>query len=261
MPFTFAHPALVLPLRYGFCKRLSMTALIAGSLSPDLEYFIRMSVKGLYGHTPAGIFLLDIPLALLLTFIFHGMIRDALMRNLPAFIRCRLWPLRRDIRWPIYVKTHLITVLLSLFIGALSHVLWDAFTHQDAFFITLFGWQAVNVNLLNYEIPLYRVLQHASTLTGFAVIAAYFSLTSKRSRRGAVISLRYWLTVSLLTLLISATRLIWIYPHIPFGTALVTAISALFIALAVTPFLCNWASRGNSERPEQLPSSLHDDIV
>ncbi|WP_347254330.1 DUF4184 family protein [Leminorella grimontii] len=252
MPFTFAHPALVLPLRYGLGKRLSMTALIAGSVSPDLEYFVRMSVKGLYGHTPAGIFLLDIPLALLLTFTFHCVIRGPLIQNLPAFIRHRLWPLRLAISWPAYVKSHFAIVLLSLFIGALSHVIWDAFTHQDAFFITMFGWQTISFNLLNHEIPLYRILQHASTFIGLTAIAAYFYLTPKHAEKHSTISMRYWLTVSLVALLITAIRLIWIYPHIPFGTALVTAISALFIGLSFAPFLCGWAFKSSNERPRQL---------
>ena len=44
MPFTFAHPAIVLPF-YKKPKFFSMTTLIIGSMSPDFEYFLRMKIK------------------------------------------------------------------------------------------------------------------------------------------------------------------------------------------------------------------------
>jgi hypothetical protein len=40
MPFTLAHPAIVVPLAL---QRLILSALIIGSMTPDLEYFIRLS--------------------------------------------------------------------------------------------------------------------------------------------------------------------------------------------------------------------------
>ncbi|SQI37254.1 Uncharacterised protein [Leminorella richardii] len=233
MPFTFAHPALVLPLRCGIGRRLSLTALLAGSLAPDLEYFVRMKVKGIYGHTPAGIFLFDIPLALLLTFIFHILIRDSLIRNLPSVLYQRLWPPCSAIDWPSYVKNQFSTVLLSLFIGTLSHLIWDMFTHRDAFFITLFEWQTVSFNLFHHQIFLYSILQHTSTLVGFSIIAGYLWRMPKKTNENSSISIIYWSALLVLTLLISAARFAWIYPHIPFGTIIVTLISSLFLALCI----------------------------
>ncbi|SEF46838.1 protein of unknown function [Flavobacterium urumqiense] len=42
MPFTFSHPAIILPFLKN--KKLSATALIIGSMSPDFEYFFRMKM-------------------------------------------------------------------------------------------------------------------------------------------------------------------------------------------------------------------------
>ncbi|WP_240482010.1 DUF4184 family protein [Flavobacterium psychrophilum] len=39
MPFTFSHPAIILPLRYLPRQWFSLTGLIIGSLTPDFEYF------------------------------------------------------------------------------------------------------------------------------------------------------------------------------------------------------------------------------
>ena len=56
MPFTFSHPALILPLKYFPNKWFSLTGLVIGSLTPDFEYFLRMRIKSVYSHTLEGIF-------------------------------------------------------------------------------------------------------------------------------------------------------------------------------------------------------------
>jgi hypothetical protein len=56
MPFTFAHPAVVLPGGYLPKQWLSLTGLVVGSRTPDFEYFFRWRVLSLYSHTLAGIF-------------------------------------------------------------------------------------------------------------------------------------------------------------------------------------------------------------
>lgn len=40
MPFTFSHPAIILPLSYLPKKWFSLTGLIIGSLIPDFEYLL-----------------------------------------------------------------------------------------------------------------------------------------------------------------------------------------------------------------------------
>ena len=86
MPFTFSHPAIILPLTYLPRRWFSLTGLIIGSLTPDFEYFIRMTPYSLYSHTLSGLFWFDIPLGLLLCFIFHNLVRDSLCSNLPTEI-------------------------------------------------------------------------------------------------------------------------------------------------------------------------------
>src|ERR1700712_1533317 len=97
MPFTLAHPAIVLPLRKLPKHWYSLTGLIIGSITPDFEYFIRMRVQSIYSHTLWGLFWFDIPLGLLLTFGYLSFIRDGLVDNLPPalnrrFSKCRAMP-------------------------------------------------------------------------------------------------------------------------------------------------------------------------
>src|ERR1700728_4332904 len=92
MPLTFSHPAIILPAKYLPEKWVSMTALIVGSVTPDFEYFIRLREGSYYTHTWTGMLWLDLPVGLLLTFIYHYMVRDLFICNTPVFFRKRFSP-------------------------------------------------------------------------------------------------------------------------------------------------------------------------
>jgi len=76
MPFTFSHPAIVLSLSYLPKRWVSMVGLIIGSMVPDFEYFMRMKVKSIYSHTWPGLFWFDLPLGLILMFIYQILVKD-----------------------------------------------------------------------------------------------------------------------------------------------------------------------------------------
>ena len=60
---------------------------------PDFEYFIRMNVKGIYGHTFWGLFYFDIPVALLIAVevLLLLFIRDNLTLNIIMLIHPMDW--------------------------------------------------------------------------------------------------------------------------------------------------------------------------
>ena len=110
MPFTFAHPAIVLPLKN---KYLSLTGLIIGALIPDFEYFIRMKIVSNYSHTILGVFLFNLPLGIIFCFIFHNIIRNDLLVNLPYFLRTRL-SIYTEFNWNKYFLKNYIPIIISL---------------------------------------------------------------------------------------------------------------------------------------------------
>ena len=90
MPFTPAHPAIVLPLLRRTRRWLSASGLIVGSMAPDLEYFFRLRPGGGAGHALLGVLWLDLPLSLLIIGLFHGIVKKPLIFSLPDFFRFRL---------------------------------------------------------------------------------------------------------------------------------------------------------------------------
>lgn len=95
MPFTISHPAIVLPLTFLPRQWFSLTGLVIGSLTPDFEYFLRMRIKSNYSHTLDGLFWFDLPLGLLLAFLFHNVVRDSLFDNLPISLKSIFFAFRQ----------------------------------------------------------------------------------------------------------------------------------------------------------------------
>ncbi len=87
-----------------------------------------------YSHTIDGLFWFDLPLGILLTFIYHNVVRDCMLDNLPRIVRARLAAYKhRD--WNTYFIGNWIVVTLSILIGALSHIVWDSLTHESGFIV------------------------------------------------------------------------------------------------------------------------------
>ena len=236
MPFTFSHPAIVLPLTFLPRQWFSLTGLVVGSLTPDFEYFLRMKIQSNYSHTLSGLFWFDLPLGVLLAFIFHNIVRDSLFDNLPTILKSRLVKFKQ-FDWNNYFKAHWLVVTISVLIGATSHIFWDSFTHDHGYFVQKIPALTNTVDILGRQVPTLKILQHSSTLVGGLVIAfALLKLTPDRNVNGQL-SIKYWGILTTLTLTIIAVRLLSGLDYKLYGHVIVTAISAGLISLTLTPWL------------------------
>lgn len=239
MPFTFSHPAIVLPLTFLPRRWYSFTGLVIGSLTPDFEYFLRMRIESKYSHTLGGIFWFDIPLGIILAYLFHHIVRDRLFDNLPTVLSARLSRFKQ-VDWHMYFKTNWLIVLISIFIGAVSHLFWDSFTHDHGYFVQKIPALTNTLDIFGLHVPVLKILQHVSTFVGgLAILFAFFRLTPDKSVTGKL-NLNYWGIFTILTLTIIALRLYNGFDIKQFGNVIVTTISAGLISFTVTPFLTNW---------------------
>ncbi len=234
MPFTFSHPAIVLPLMILPKKWVSVTGLVVGSLTPDFEYFLRMKIQSDYSHSLNGIFWFDIPLGICLAYIFHNYVRNSLFENLPAKLKSRLIKFNR-FDWNKYFKDNLLVIVISLFIGIISHIFWDNFTHETGYFVNLFPVLTDKLTILNKEIPVYNLLQHLSTLIGGIIICVFLFELPSDNKINSKIDTKYWAILILLTLLIISIKICSGLKFKEFGNLIVTGISSLLIALTLTP--------------------------
>lgn len=249
MPFTFSHPAIVIPLTFLPRQWFSLTGFVIGSLAPDFEYFLRMRIKSNYSHTLDGLFWFDLPLGLFLAFIFHNIVRDKLFDNLPTILKSKFSAFIQ-FDWNSHCKRNWFVVTISLLIGAASHIFWDSFTHDHDYFVQTIPALQNSVNFLGTQIPILKILQHSSTLLGGFVIAfAIYKLPTNKTEKENI-NLKYWTILVVLTLSIIVVRLLSGLDYKQYGNVIVTAISAGLISLTITSWLINksekkWRKKSN----------------
>ncbi len=213
MPFTLAHPAILIPL---FRKKLtlSVTGMVIGSMVPDFEFFFRLRVTENIGHHGMGILLLDIPLALLLCFLFHNIFRNPFINHLPAAYITRTAQYK-SFNWNVYFRKHSFIVFVSILIGVLSHFLLDGFTHFDGFVVTAFPVLSKKIPIISFHIPLYGLLQALFSLIGMVLLYWKIVLLPQGSERPLNFSkkLVFWsfLTIASFSILILRMLLMPMY--------------------------------------------------
>jgi hypothetical protein len=156
MPFTLAHPAAVLPLlRHPFVP----AALVAGSMAPDLPYFLRAAgitsttagdwyeplLNATHTHSLSGL-PIDLLYAVALV-AAYWMVRAPITALLPPGLAIPKPPRSTKAQYAAWL-------VLSALIGIGTHLLWDALTDTDL-------------------LPAQRLLQYASTAFGLAVVSWY----------------------------------------------------------------------------------------
>lgn len=166
MPFTPAHPAIALP----FLRRAGVdpVALVVGCMVPDFEYFLRARMESQLSHTAPGLLLFDLPLGLLLVVTFRRVIAASMLRALPRSIVSRFVGAFSNAR-----PTSIVVTAACVTIGAGSHIGWDAFTHHDGAIVEAFPWLSTTIAFpAGRSAPLFKLLQHGSTLLGAVAIVA-----------------------------------------------------------------------------------------
>ncbi|MFF9585076.1 DUF4184 family protein [Streptomyces achromogenes] len=185
MPFTLSHAAAVLPAvrRDGGGRgRLVPAVLVTGSCAPDLPYYAANVLPGgmEFGsvtHAFAGVGTVDVLLAWALAGLWL-LVREPSLALLPrawqgrpAALLCRGVP-RARVRGGTVGRWYASAVL-----GALTHVVWDAFTHHDR-------WGTRLVPAIGRDrpagVPLYTWLQYGSSAAGAVLIVVFVTRALRR---------------------------------------------------------------------------------
>src|SRR5262245_16929384 len=169
MPFTLAHPAAAVPLR-GYLGRFGvLSALVIGSMAPDSSYFLPWSVARSESHSFFGLFWYCLPIGLLCYVLFHVVLKGPLLALLPTAILRRLGDHALTFRALPLVSWS--AVVVSLLCGAATHLLWDGFTHENGPGVIAFPILESHLFYVGYyDVNVYRLLQHGSTLVGFTLL-------------------------------------------------------------------------------------------
>jgi len=171
LPFTLAHPAASLPLRRPLGRFGVASALVIGSLVPDCGYFLPLPLSRGDLHTLRATVVYALPIGLVLYLVHHLLVAPALVPLLPTALARRVhgddqepWRLP-PVPWS--------AVLVSLWLGALTHVLWDSFTHPGPTLRAL-PWLRTHLFWLgDTPVRLHSLLQQLGTVVGLGLLATW----------------------------------------------------------------------------------------
>lgn len=233
MPFTFSHPAIVLPLSCLPKRWFSCTGLIIGSMTPDFEYFIRMKIKSEVGHTLIGLIGFNLPLGIILAFVFHNIVRNTLFDQLPECLQSRFYPYRQ-LDWTSYFTQKWLVVLISISIGTLSHIFWDGFTHINGYFVTLIPILQQTTIVFGKQFYVSNILQHVSTVLG--ALAIFFAIYKMPMHPNVskTVHRKYWSFFLVSTLFIVGIRFSIGINFSRYGDVIVSCIGASLLSLVIT---------------------------
>jgi hypothetical protein len=213
MPFTFSHPAIIIPFKWLPRRYVSMTGLVVGSIAPDFEKFIKMSGGNIYSHTFWGILWFNVPMGLALAFLFHLVVRNILIDHSPLFFRERLEHYK-DFNWPKRFQKKPVVVIVCIMFAALLHILFDTVTHEGAPYIYLFPalLNEVAIGPLYFigdlNVAWVIILNLSLSVLGlFFVIANFIKMPVKSVRKKKKLLLPFWMVVFVLTSIIIGLKL------------------------------------------------------
>lgn len=188
MPFTLSHAVAVLPaVRTDGSGRgpLVPAVLVAGSFAPDMTYYAASVRSGAmeFGdvtHAFWGVFTVDVLIAWALVGLWL-LVREPLVALLPRAKQGRVATLlrcgapRARTRPSLVVRWY-----VSAVVGALTHVVWDAFTHLDRWGMRVFPVLGEKVA----GSPLYWYLQYGGSAVAAVVIALFVARALRRTAPG-----------------------------------------------------------------------------
>jgi hypothetical protein len=218
MPFTVSHTAAVLPLQRWLRPERAFAAAVIGSMVPDFGLFLPFWMPRDATHGRLALLTFCLPLGLLTWLLYEVLVRPALLEVAPD----RWWSRWRERGVAALGSARAwLVAAAAVLVGAVTHLAWDAFTHENARGVEMFPLlQDMSWRVNGHPMYLYRILQHLSSVLGLALVLWVAWRWHRRSPP---------LTVQAARALPAPERWSWIavYALVPAATTTVTALLTL----------------------------------
>lgn len=185
MPFTISHAAAVLPFSRPLARWRLLSATVIGSMAPDFGFLMPWRPPRVETHSAMALLAFCLPAGLLTFWVFQKFIKTALMEVIPdaTYSRWRNFALPADItslrQWVLAV--------CGILVGAITHLVWDAFTHEGARGVRMIpALDDPYVDFAGHHLFGTRLLQDVSSLVGLAVVLVIVVYGLRPGRGGEV---------------------------------------------------------------------------
>lgn len=166
MPFTVSHAAAVLPIHRISRHRLPLSALMIGSMAPDFGYFFSHEASRQLTHSFPSLVTFSLPAGLAIWIFYVALLEKATITLLSDRWHTRF--ARTDAISPALILRAGIAVML----GALTHILWDSFTHRGTFVTDAFPALSGTTPGMPW-LTVYHLLHGVSSAIGLVILVGW----------------------------------------------------------------------------------------
>jgi uncharacterized protein DUF4184 len=258
MPFTLSHAAVVLPFSRLLARRRLLSAVVIGSMVPDFGLFLPWHMRRFETHSVEALFTFCLPVGLAAYWVFQYVVKTPLVELLPEGAYARWRPYSAPAKFGDLLQWLL--AACGVLAGALTHLVWDAFTHEGARGVRMIPWLEDPVlDINNHHVMAFRLMQDGSSLLGLMVVLGFIAYGLRRGHDHAVPKRplrpgerRAWISCYTLAVIVSgAAWFLWARAEELIGHSVtflasgiaVAALRGLAVATLVTSVLLGWRLR------------------
>jgi hypothetical protein len=184
MPFTISHTAVVLPFSRWLARWQILSAATIGAMVPDFRIFFP-GMPRVETHSFEALFTFCVPIGLITYWVFQRLIKSPILEVLPEgpYARWRPFAAEANIR---SIRQWLLAAG-GVLTGALTHLIWDAFTHDGGRGVRMFPVLDDSIiEVGSRHLPAVNVLQDLGSLIGLGAALVMMCYGLRRGRQAAV---------------------------------------------------------------------------
>jgi hypothetical protein len=174
MPFTLSHTAAVLPFARPLARWRMLSAALIGSMVPDFGLFLPWPWRPerFETHSALGLLTFCLPVGLATYWLFQYLVKTPMYELLPDGAHARWRPYAQ----PAAIRSMRVWLLAAcgILAGAVSHLVWDGFTHEGARGVRLIpALDDPIIEVGGRYLTGYRLAQDLGSLVGLAVLVGF----------------------------------------------------------------------------------------
>jgi Domain of unknown function (DUF4184) len=184
VPFTISHAAAVLPFTRLLVRWRLLSAAVIGSMVPDFRVFFT-DLSRVETHSAMSLITFCLPVGMVTYWVFQGLVRTAVLEVLPdgPYARWRPYAAPANIR---SIRQWLLAAC-GILMGALSHLIWDAFTHAGGRGVRMFPALDDSIVEIGWRhVPAIYALQDLGSLLGLVAVVAIIGYGLRRGKEQPV---------------------------------------------------------------------------